>query len=548
MAEKKKAAHKGKSKRKAGGIRKAKAAIAAVIQRYILLPPRGITPSALKTTGSAVPFLLSLRAERVATVAPREKMRVVDSIAENGAKLVEMQASTELTLRAQEPGLRIMPEIFYQRAWFRPRVESKPKAAKVKGAMAKGAMAKAATAAATAKAAAKIVLTITSEATGKPVAGARVVAFTDFAARQGDEGTSNRSGKVSLALGAASRKVERLYVYPGPGLWSMLKENVTIKTGNELALHAIDLGTDDCVRFFYGKAGDDAGKGVTVGVVDSGVDLHHPDLTVSGGLNTVPEEQDNAFGDGGGEHHGTHVAGIIAAHGTPPKGARGLAPAVTLRSYRVFPATPPGGEGQGASNFSIAKAIQAAIKDGCDLINMSLGVKSGSPGQPDDDVLRSAIADARAAGVLVIVAAGNDGRKPVSFPGADPRAVAISALGRKGTFPDDADSIGDVQPPPGDDPKNFIAAFSNVGPEIDLTGPGVGVVSTIPGGYAVMSGTSMACPAVTGAIARLLAADSATLKMKRDQTRSDAIAKLAYHAAKSLGFGSTLEGHGMAKA
>lgn len=517
MAKKTKGASKGKTK-----------ASEQTTRRYVLLPPRGITSSATLSSAVAGPFLATLNVARTMTVAPKVRMHVVDSIENTGAKLVEMTAEAALKLRAEEPGLRVVPEVFYERAIYRPEVSTRPKPT--------------ATGAST-----KIVLTILAEATGKPVAGAHVVAFTDFSVGEGAEGNTNASGKVGLALGAASRKLDRLYIFPGPNLWPMLRQDLTITTGNSFSLHAIDLGFTDCVRFFHGKPDLAVGAGVTVGIVDAGVALDHPELTVSGGLNTVAGEAKTDFGDGGGEHHGSHVAGIVAARGTPPLGIRGIAPGVTLRSYRVFPATPPGGEGEGASNFSIAKAIHAAIADGCDLVNMSLGVKSGSPGQPDDDVLRSAIADARAAGVLVIIATGNDGRKPVSFPASDPRAVAVSALGRRGTFPDDADSVGDVMDPPGTDAKNFIAAFSNVGSTVDLTGPGVGVISTVPGGHAIMSGTSMACPAVTGATARLLAADAATLGMSRNQARSDAIAKLAFQAAKTLGFGISFEGHGLIK-
>src|SRR5262249_49419169 len=159
-----------------------------------------------------------------------------------------------------------------------------------------------------------------------------------------------------------------------------------------------------------------------------------------------------------GEGHGTHVGGIIAARGTPPKGIRGLAPAVTLRSYRVF------GKGNGnASNFSIAKAIDRAVADRCDVINMSLG------GGPQDEATHSAIADARAKGTIVIAATGNDDRGPVSFPGADPLVIAVTALGRKGTFPSGTVETGDVVAPFGTDKKNYIASFSNVGPEVHLT-------------------------------------------------------------------------------
>jgi subtilisin family serine protease len=99
--------------------------------------------------------------------------------------------------------------------------------------------------------------------------------------------------------------------------------------------------------------------------------------------------------------------------------------------------------------------------------------------------------------------------------------------------------------PYGSDRNNFIAAFSNVGPQVDLTGPGVGIVSTVPGGYAALDGTSMACPAVTGLAAKLLSVRGDILNMSRDQARSDAIAQLLLQAARPLGFGPTYEGHGI---
>jgi subtilisin len=209
-----------------------------------------------------------------------------------------------------------------------------------------------------------------------------------------------------------------------------------------------------------------------------------------------------------------------------------LAPGVILRSYRVF-----GKNAEGASNYDIIKAIDQAAADGCDLINMSLG------GGPSDD----AIEEARAKGTLVIVAAGNEYHSPVSFPASDALAIAVSAMGRKGTFPKDSTEAGDVSRPYGKDRKNFIAAFSNIGPELDLTGPGVGVLSTVPGGYAPMSGTSMACPAVTGFAAKMLSMPGHRniLNMPRDQARSDAIAQALLQAAKSLGFGPRYEGKGL---
>src|SRR5206468_4942423 len=125
------------------------------------------------------------------------------------------------------------------------------------------------------------------------------------------------------------------------------------------------------------------------------------------------------------------------------------------------------------------------------------------------------------AGTLCIVAAGNEDRSPISFPAFEDTALAVSATGRKGTFPTTAAGADEVAAPYGSDKANFIARFSNVGPQMDLTGPGVAIMSTVPGSYAEISGTSMACPAATGAAARAIAGTPVT-KMKRTARRTEA--------------------------
>jgi len=496
------------------------------LQQFVLLPPRGMTTRSVDSNPQLTSFLVSLssavggartsisRGDRGRGVF---SMRVLDSIHENGAKLVEMAPLAIADLRAEQPGMRIVPVVFYEPALApRPKLESRVRASR-------------------AGASVKITLKVVSRADGTPVAGADVVAFTDFANLEGAEGATNKSGEVKLALGASSRKLQRLYVYPRMSYWGLLKKNVTVNSGNEFSLRPIDLTFTDSKRFFYGEAPDGIGAGVKVGVIDTGV-AEHADLLIDGGANTVTGERENDFGDNG-DGHGTHVAGIIAARGSAPSGVRGLAPGVTLRSYRVF-----GKNKDRASNFAIAKAIDRAVADGCDLINMSLG------GADPDIATQEAIADARARGVVVIAAAGNEERAPCNFPAADSLALAVSALGRKGTFPSDSSENGDVAKPFGKpDRKNFLAAFSNIGPEIDLTSPGVGVISTFPGGYAALSGTSMASPAAVGIAARLLSRPNhaAILAMSRNQARSDAMAQVILQTATSLSLGPTFEGRGI---
>lgn len=279
--------------------------------------------------------------------------------------------------------------------------------------------------------------------------------------------------------------------------------------------------------------------GVLVGVLDSGVDGDHPELSAAldrsasaSCVTGLPEPGLQALHPA--DEHGTHVAGIIAANGNAG-GFLGVSPAVTLRAYRVF-----GKGAEGASSFAIAKAIDRAVADGCDLLNLSLG------GGPDDPTTSEAIKAARAKGVVCVIASGNEGG-PVAWPARHPLAVSISALGFKGAWPAGAMQVQTVTEPTGKE-QSFIADFSNTGPEIDLAGPGVGVISCIPHDrFGVMDGTSMACPAVTGALARRLAADTATLGMPRDADRADAIVRLALAVARDMGLPPLAQGAGLAQ-
>jgi subtilisin len=494
-------------------------------QKFILLPPLGLQAGMELSNPATTSFMSTVHALATATTHAvagtlpnfKIKMKILDSIREHGAKLVEMTPQQASDLRADQPGVRIVPVVYYYPAIApRPIPVSPPTTSASSTNL-------------------KIMLKVVSAKDGKPVAGATVTAFTDFASRIGKSGTTNAKGQVSFSFGASKKKVQRLYIYSKKDFWNFMKKNLTLSAGMEVGMLPIDLAFTDVLRFFYGNAPDDAGQGVAVGVIDTGI-AAEPDLLIDGGFNAVTGEDANDFGDNG-EGHGTHVAGIIAARGKPPAGIRGLAPAVKLRSYRVF-----GRGAEGASNFDILKALDRAVQDGCDLVNMSLGSQGKT-----DEATHDAIAHARANGVLVLAASGNDDRSPVGNPANDPLAIAVSALGRKGTYPPNTVEGGDVQSPFGADSKNYITSFSNVGQEIDLTGPGDGVISTFPGGYAILDGTSMACPAVTGMAAKLLATRPDILGMSRDQARSDAIAKALFQKAKALGFGPTFEGQGLVK-
>lgn len=494
---------------------------------YVLMPIRGMRAPEMATLSMAPgpqPLASPLNGRAPAPASPPLRpSQLVHSMHADGAKLAELTNKEIQALKVSDPGVRVLPLVLYQVS-RRPLLELR----RDMGGMA----------AALAVTLKLRVLRAGAGAGAVGVAGAHVIAFTDFARRAGADAVSDGNGDVALALGASSRKIEVLVVYGPDGYWGLYQKDVTLKSGAELALEAIDLAADDYLALEYGAKPAAAGKGVTVGIIDTGVDLAHPDLTVAGGAAFVVDE-DDAGGPGPAASegaHGSHVAGIVASHGQAPSGKRGVAPGVKLMSYRVFP-----NAGGGASNYDIIRAIDRGVADGCDLLNLSLG------GATPDEAVHEAIKSAFDRGTLCVVAAGNDGRNPVSYPAHWPESVAVSAVGKRGSYPSNStEEVDALAPFAPDDASVFVAGFSNIGPELDLTGPGVGIVSTVPGArYAVMSGTSMACPAATGAAAALLGNAAVILAMPRDGQRAIAMLGLINGAARTLGFAKEYQGLGM---
>jgi subtilisin len=480
-----------------------------LVERMILMPRRGLRAHASQLSAGAARRLEEfdglIGSSAIGVVARGVRCRVLDSIRGDGPKLIELARGDIPTMRAAYPDLDLVPVVYYELAMAPQSLAISPPP----GAGGVGA-------------AAPIRVSIVDAASGAPVPGARLVAWTNFPV-SGLNAVSGADGIGAFNFNADTVALERLYVYPPlAGSWGHYRRDFELADGLTIKLPPIDLTWIDSLRHFYPIGNMDVGAGVTVGIIDGGVGPH-PHLVCDGDL-------DNGSG------HGTHVAGIIAGRGEAPEGIGGLAPGVKLHSYRVF--GEPGGL---AANFTIAKAIDTALLEHkCDLINLSIEGRGG-----EDPLVRTALEDAREAGVLPIAAAGNRLRQPVEFPARDSMCIAVSALGRKGTFPDESVETADVVEPFGQDSSDFIAAFSNVGMEIDLTAPGSGVISTVPGGYGVMSGTSMACPAVTGIAARLLARDQELMTMDRGSERSARLAQRVLETAVSLGFSADLQGAGL---
>ncbi|MCO5162219.1 MAG: S8 family serine peptidase [Mesorhizobium sp.] len=297
--------------------------------------------------------------------------------------------------------------------------------------------------------------------------------------------------------------------------------------------------TADAKQYFLAGEvnGHQNGKGVTVGIIDTGIDSTHQALAPSVALlrcliagadptSGRPVDWGAAWAEEAG--HGTHVAGIIAAqpgHGGPA----GVAPDAKVIGYRVFPDT--GGAPKGAENPEIINSIRAAIDDGCDIVNLSIE----GPKLREDGV-RSAINDAWIRGVVCVAAAGNGFGLPVSYPAAQPHCVAVTAIGRDGAFqPVPAFTAHVSNQRSAVDPAIFLASFSNFGPQVQFTAPGHAIVSTFPnGGWWIMSGTSMAAPFVSGMLARFLSGNSNIMAMERNAKRSAAMVQMLIGRAKVL--------------
>jgi subtilisin len=168
---------------------------------------------------------------------------------------------------------------------------------------------------------------------------------------------------------------------------------------------------------------------------------------------------------------------------------------------------------------------------------------------PHDETLKRSIEEARNRGCIVIAAAGNSGKKPVTMLAryASAEGFAVSAMGHKGSFPPGSIEASDIQAGMwGADPNDFVAAFSNFGEDVSLTAPGVGVISTVPnGGYRPLRGTSMAAPVVSGLVARVIQRNSPPLSPSRDRNRTGEILNRTVRSARKLGFPREREGAGM---
>jgi subtilisin len=231
------------------------------------------------------------------------------------------------------------------------------------------------------------------------------------------------------------------------------------------------------------------GTGVGVAVIDTGIDLDHPDLgQVAGGKNC---STGRSYDDGNG--HGTHVAGTIAARDNTV-GVVGVAPQATLYAVRVLNNSGSGSWSSIICGVDWVTANASTIK----VANMSLGGSGSAGGKCTDSSLRNAICNSVGKGVTYAVAAGNSTADATNFvPAAYPEVITVSALADFNGEPG-----GGANATCRSDEDDTFADFSNYGAPVDIGAPGVCINSTWKdGGYNTISGTSMATPHVAGAAA-----------------------------------------------
>jgi thermitase len=228
--------------------------------------------------------------------------------------------------------------------------------------------------------------------------------------------------------------------------------------------------------------------GVRIGIVDTGIDQAHPDLsgqTVacarSQGLLPILSGQIEVGQCADDNDHGTHVAGTVAAKANNGTGVAGVAFNADLVICKAL-----GGPLGTGSTADVANCINWVASQGSRVISMSLGGGAST-------TLRNAVTAAwnNGNGALVVAAAGNEGDATLNYPAAYPEVVSVAATDR----------------------NDARASFSNANSDVEVAAPGVDVLSTIRGGgYGTLSGTSMATPhvsAVAGVLRQLFPSESA---------------------------------------
>jgi subtilisin len=273
--------------------------------------------------------------------------------------------------------------------------------------------------------------------------------------------------------------------------------NVTL-IEDDLIVYAVDAELDNAWGVEHIGAGivhdsGNRGAGVKVAIIDSGIDYNHDDLdeNYAGGYDFVNGDTDPMDDHG----HGTHCAGILAAEDNG-SGVVGVAPEANIYALKVLDAYGSGSYG------NVIAALEWAILNGMQVTSNSYG-SSGYPGS----LVEITFDLAADSGIINVCAAGNSGNYAgtgdnMIYPARFDSCIAVAAT---------TNTEGDLR-----------ASFSSTGQQMELAAPGAGIYSTVPGGgYQSWSGTSMACPHVSGVVALMLYAGVADIRTTLTATADD---------------------------
>jgi len=267
---------------------------------------------------------------------------------------------------------------------------------------------------------------------------------------------------ISISDFLADLRTDKAIVYAEPDLKIELDDN-NVRFNDPFLGEQYALEKVEAVKAWDTNQGKQT---VKIAIVDTGVDLEHPDLKAKllNGYNALeqgkPPKDDS--------RHGTHVAGIAAAIGNNGVGVSGLAVNCSIIPVRALGSN-------GGTLETVSDGLVWAANNGADVVNMSLGSYT------ENKTLEEAVKYALSKNVVLVATMGNNSMEKKRYPAAYPGMIAVGAT----------------------DKNDKIASYSNFGPWMTVSAPGTDIFSTLPtymspNGYGKMSGTSMAAPLVTG--------------------------------------------------
>jgi subtilisin family serine protease len=393
-------------------------------------------------------------------------------------------------------------------------------------------------------------LTVRVHSGGKPLYGAEVHLFLQ--GKSGNDSQELRGLTSANGLFVFDYLKDTVpivvYVVPSGNFWAMYQK----AHQDTVTIECPPLPTSGPIGWWHNIMGvheyiATRGEGILVGVIDTGIGSH-PALRHIEDIGAFSNGKHVSSRGCDIETHGSHVNGIIGSRPTKIGQFAGVAPGCTQFSACVYK------PGKDANQADIAAAIDTLSRDyHVDLINLSLG--SPSPSEIEHD----AIKDALERGTLCVCSAGNTNsmtnKTPLLYPARFKETVAVSGLGLNNWGPQG--SLTSWVKPPSDQQdwfgldNLFLATFSRYGESVRATGPGAGIISTVPERFGLEapfgadSGTSMSSPLVCGALASLLSCNAQYKNLPRDFTRSAMASEVLKENCYDIGLNKEFQGLGI---